>query len=148
MGSGNDEGGRDDESTLAANSSGSASPHGSSSTKDLPKDDSESILDSESSEDVRSRRLDRSNARVRISMIVRTGELVFTKHCKQELSKDEMTSVDVANVLRCGKIHREPEVSEKTGAWRYRIETSRMAVIVEFSTERALVVVTAWRVRV
>jgi len=72
------------------------------------------------------------------------GELAFTTHARREMGKDDLGSTDVTNVLR-GGIVDEPEW--ENGAWRYRVRTQRIAVIVELRGERAAVVVTAWRAR-
>lgn len=69
-------------------------------------------------------------------------EVVFTRHALEELEKDGLTTGDVLNVLRGGVV-REGEW--ENGTWRYRVETPRIAVVVEFDTETRLVVVTAWR---
>lgn len=58
------------------------------------------------------------------------------------MTKDNLTMVDVANVLRGGVV--DPAESEK-GTWRYRVRTARIAVIVAFRSETELRVVTAWR---
>lgn len=54
----------------------------------------------------------------------------------------EIEEVDCENVLRGGVV-RPGEYEH--GSWRYRIETSRLAVVVAFRSENELVIVTAWR---
>jgi hypothetical protein len=56
-----------------------------------------------------------------------------------------MDIVDAVNVLRCGKIEREPEPSAKFGAWRYQVETNRMVVVIEIHSKTTVRVITAWR---
>jgi hypothetical protein len=56
--------------------------------------------------------------------------------------KDDLTTVDCENVLRGGVV-RPGEFEH--GTWRYRVETSRITVVVAFRSEGELVVVTAWR---
>ena len=70
------------------------------------------------------------------------GELTFTTHARQEMAKDGLESTDVTNVLR-GGIVNEPEW--ENGAWRYRVWTQKIAVIVELRGAKSAVVVTAWR---
>jgi hypothetical protein len=76
--------------------------------------------------------------------ILRAGRLTYSSHAKQELLADEITTLDVVNVLRGGVV-RPGEFEH--GSWRYRVETQRIAVVVAFRSELHLVVVTAWRRR-
>ena len=105
----------------------------------------ETKLDLRSSDDLRSKRLDRYQAKRLAQEILREGTVSYTKHCEDELKNDAMDTMDAANVLRCGKIEREPEPAEKFGAWRYQVETHRMAVVIEIHSKTSLRVITAWR---
>ncbi|WP_152622233.1 DUF4258 domain-containing protein [Archangium violaceum] len=87
-----------------------------------------------------SKQLDANAARKRISLLLRNGQLTYTRH-----SKDDLTEVDVTNVLRGGHI-TEPAENEK-GTWRYRVHTNTIWVVVAFRGETELVVVTVWRKR-
>lgn len=77
-----------------------------------------------------------------IRQILQTGRFTYTKHSKEEMSADRLTTVDCENVLRGGVV-RPGEY--ENGTWRYRVETSRVTVVVAFRSENELVVVTAWR---
>ena len=55
---------------------------------------------------------------------------------------DDLTTVDCENVLRGGVV-RPGEYEH--GTWRYRVETSKITVVIAFRSEQELVVVTAWR---
>lgn len=69
-----------------------------------------------------------------------------TGHAHDELANDDMDLADVQNVLRGGRLARDKGVSFERGAWRYRIETTRMAVVIEFSDDYTrFTVVTAFR---
>jgi hypothetical protein len=81
-------------------------------------------------------------ARRLIREILETGSVTFSKHAEEEMAKDNLTMVDVTNVLRGGVL--DPAELEN-GSWRYRIRTARIAVIVAFRSETELRVVTAWR---
>ena len=81
-------------------------------------------------------------ARRLIQEILETGSVTFSKHAEEEMAKDNLTMVDVANVLRGGVL--DPAELEN-GSWRYRVRTARIAVIVAFRSETELRVVTAWR---
>jgi hypothetical protein len=125
-------------------------PPAESTTKKLYKSEDESILDLRSSDDLkrtddlRSKKLDRYQAKRLAQEILRDGTVSYTAHCESELKNDSMDTVDAANVLRCGKIEREPEL-HKSGSWRYHVETQRMLVVIEIHSKTRLRVVTAWR---
>jgi hypothetical protein len=91
------------------------------------------------------KKLDRYEAKKLAAEIQRSGEVSFTGHCQEELKKDSMDTADVLNILRCGKIEREPEPESKFGIWRYRVETHRMAAVIEIHSKKSLRVITAWR---
>lgn len=81
-------------------------------------------------------------ARRLIREILDNGSVTFSKHAEGEMAKDNLTIVDATNVLR-GAIVDPGEF--ENGSWRYRVRTSRIAVIVAFRSETELRVVTAWR---
>jgi hypothetical protein len=58
------------------------------------------------------------------------------------MRRDGIEITDIANVLR-GGMPREPEF--ENGAYRYKVETQRFCVVVEFIQEDELMIVTAWR---
>ena len=84
------------------------------------------------------------DAKQLIRSILQSGRFTYSKHTKEEMLEDDMTTVDCENVLRAGVV--QPPDFEK-GSWRYRVETGRMAVVVAFRSSTELVVVTAWRVK-
>ncbi|MBC7834371.1 MAG: DUF4258 domain-containing protein [Phycisphaerales bacterium] len=75
--------------------------------------------------------------------ILLSGVFTYSRHAKDEMLADDLTTVDCENVLR-GGIVRPGDY--ENGSWRYRVETSRVTVVVAFRSEFELVVVTAWRV--
>ena len=77
-----------------------------------------------------------------IREILRAGRFIYSRHANEELLADCLTTVDCENVLRGGVV-RPGELEH--GSWRYRVETSRITVVVAFRSEHELVVVTAWR---
>lgn len=77
-----------------------------------------------------------------IRQILKIGRFTYSKHAKDEMLADDLTTVDCENVLRGGVV-RPGEMEH--GTWRYRIETGRITVVIAFRSERELVVVTAWR---
>jgi hypothetical protein len=93
--------------------------------------------------DVTSEPLGPEAARKLIREILRAGRFVYSRHAKEELLADDLTTVDCENVLRGGVVG--PGEFEH-GTWRYRVETSRITVVVAFRSEHELVVVTVWRI--
>lgn len=83
------------------------------------------------------------DAKARIRRILADGSISPSKHALEELAKDEMTMVDVVNVLRGGVV--EPGELER-GSYRYRVRTNRMAVVAAFRSETELRIVTGWRI--
>lgn len=81
-------------------------------------------------------------ARKLIVPSLKDGTINFSKHGREEMTKDRLEEIDVVNVLRGGTV--EPGEWEH-GSWRYRVRTARMAVVVAFRSKTLLVVVTAWR---
>lgn len=72
------------------------------------------------------------------------GSVTTTSHARREMAKDRLEMTDVVAVLRAGIV--EPGEWEN-GAWRYRIRTRKMVVVVELESPMELSVVTAWRVK-
>jgi len=82
------------------------------------------------------------NAKQLIRTILQTGRFTYARYAKEEMLQDDMTTVDCENILRAGVV-RPPDFEK--GSWRYRVETSRMAVVIAFRSSAELVIVTAWR---
>lgn len=74
--------------------------------------------------------------------ILKSGRFTYSKHAKDEMLADDLTTVDCENVLRGGVV-RAGEYEH--GTWRCRVETSKITVVIAFRSERELVFVTAWR---
>jgi len=79
-----------------------------------------------------------------IQQVLQGGSVSFSRHAEEEMAKDNLTMVDVTNILRGGVV--DPAELEK-GSWRYRVRTARIAVVIAFRSETELRVVTAWRFR-
>lgn len=77
--------------------------------------------------------LDHGTARRRIVAILSGGTVSYSiPHALEELEKDGLSRLDVANVLRCGAVSVD---RFERGHWRYRVETQRMCVIALSSSE-------------
>jgi hypothetical protein len=84
-----------------------------------------------------------NEVRKRLSFVLSRGFYVIWKHCQQELAKDNLDDMDAVNVLRGGRVTEPGELVK--GQWRYRVHTDRMCVVVQFESDQAISVVTAWR---
>lgn len=89
--------------------------------------------------------LDQVAAKELIRRILSHGSLVPPRgHALREMEKDDLSTVDVTNVLRGGVV-RPAEF--ENGCWRYRVETQRIVVVVGFRSSTELYVATAWRLQ-
>lgn len=77
-----------------------------------------------------------------ILAIIANGKVTPTTHAKQEMAADRLTIVDCINILRGGIV--KPAEWEN-GAWRYRVQTTKICVVIEFESETEIILVTAWR---
>ena len=50
------------------------------------------------------------------------GNVMYTRHFREELAKDKLTMQDVLIICKSGAVVRAPEPDAKTGQWKYRIE--------------------------
>lgn len=71
------------------------------------------------------------------------GSISFSQHARDEMEKDRLTDVDIANVIRGGFCEGAGELIQ--GSWRYRMRTQRIVVVIAFRSDVDLRVVTAWR---
>ena len=97
--------------------------------------------------DLKSHKMNRQEARKLVNVIMagKHQSVVFTKHAREELLKDNLTTVDAINVLKSpdAKILDEGEL--ENGTYRYRLETTKICLVVAFESAKTLIVVTAWR---
>lgn len=69
--------------------------------------------------------------------------ITFSRHARDQIKIRALSSVDVINVLKAGKILNDPEY--ENGTWRYRVESLMITVVIAFRRPNHLIVVTAWR---
>ena len=62
-------------------------------------------------------------AKAMVKKILEEGSVAFTRHCHEELAKDDRSTVDCMNALRGGSYQ---EAEWENGEWRYRVETGRV----------------------
>lgn len=77
-----------------------------------------------------------------IRFIAENGTVHFTRHAREELAKDSRSTQDCLNAMRGGRVLSS---EFENGGWRYRVDTGRVCVIVEFESGETLFVITAWR---
>jgi len=77
--------------------------------------------------DLKSHKMNRQEARKLVNVIMagKHQSVVFTKHAREELLKDNLTTVDAINVLK------SPD--------------AKICLVVAFESAKTLIVVTAWR---
>ncbi len=87
-----------------------------------------------------------AQARHLIKRIYAEGTVTYSKpHAEEKLIKHNLTKVDIGNVLRAGTISDHPEF--ENGAWRYKIHSNKIVVVVEIWSEDRIFIVTAWRLK-
>ena len=57
-----------------------------------------------------------------IRFCLESGDVVPTRHFREELSNEGIAFEDALHVLRSGLIFDPPEENMKTGEWKYRIQ--------------------------
>jgi hypothetical protein len=99
----------------------------------------------------RTAKLSPEEAKRKIALFVREGWVVLSGHCRRDsMPKQNVSSLDIANVLRTGEIIREPEWSEEHGNWEYVVEGVDLeeddlrAMTVFFDDELTLLIVTVY----
>ncbi|MEO5951253.1 MAG: DUF4258 domain-containing protein [Chloroflexia bacterium] len=81
--------------------------------------------------------LSRDQAKSELNRCLIEGVVVYSKHFREELSNDDLTTEDVLSVCRAGAIIDAPERDIKSGQWKYRIEgitqeSGKIAVVFTF----------------
>ncbi len=97
-----------------------------------------------------STRLNREQARKLLSVVLAKfvkdeGRVIYTDHFRKRCEERDVTTGDVMNVLKRGKIQEEPEQHPKTGAWIYCVETEKFEVEIEIVSDSAIRCLTAKR---
>ncbi len=88
---------------------------------------------------------DATVVRTRVREGVQRG-LLLSRHAKERMAENDLSLADIANILRGGTLQHERWASFEQGTWRYRFETSRMAVVIAEPHESGkVVIITAFR---
>lgn len=97
--------------------------------------------------DYKSQRMSRNEARKRIAEVLNKwpDRVYFTKHAREELAKDGLTTTDAWNVLKSGSSKITEEGEFRGGGFTYRLATNYLTVVVSFEPDgRGLNVITGW----
>ena len=79
------------------------------------------------------------------------GEVVPSRHFREELAKEGVVFEDAWVVLRTGRIYDPPEQDIKTGEWKYRMEGCEpggkwMVIVLSFKTIQRTFLITIFSV--
>ncbi len=69
----------------------------------------------------------------------------FSNHALEEITKDDLTTVDILNVIKSPNSRIVGEGELENGSYRYRLGTRKIIVVISFDSPKSFVVVTAWR---
>ena len=94
------------------------------------------------------KRLNKEQARKLLAKIMSDdGHISFTRHARDELKNDQLTTVDAMNVLAStdSRITDEPEF--KNDIWRYRVKTNKICVVISFYEDHhGILVITVFKI--
>jgi hypothetical protein len=87
--------------------------------------------------------LAKDRAKAKLNRCLDEGTVIYSRHFRDELVNDDLTTEDTLAVCRSGAIVMAPEKDIKTGQWKYRIEgitadRRQIAVVFTFRPELAV----------
>jgi hypothetical protein len=87
--------------------------------------------------------LSRDRAKAKLDGCIEDGAVMYSRHFRDELANDDLTTEDILAVCRSGAIIMAPEKDIKTGQWKYRIEgvtadRRNVALVFAFKNELAV----------
>lgn len=91
-------------------------------------------------------KLNKNQARKFLSELLRksgVSKISLSTHCREELKNDNLTTVDLLNVLKAGFIKMDPEFENEN--YRYKVETDKIVVVISFVNKESIRCITAWR---
>ena len=84
-----------------------------------------------------------TEARKLLRRILNGGIVTYTQpHAIDRIKERALSTLDCENVMRAGVVE---EAEWNDGAWRHKVRTQRIVVVVEFLSEEEVLIVTAWR---
>jgi Domain of unknown function (DUF4258) len=89
--------------------------------------------------------LSKDRAKAKLNLCLEEGVVLYSRHFREELARDDLTRGDVLTVCRSGMIVMAAEKDIKTGDWKYRIEgmtadRRQIAVVFTFQSELAVLI--------
>ena len=89
--------------------------------------------------------LGNDQAKAEINRCLEEGFVTYSRHFRDELANDALSTEDVLTVCRSGAVIIAPEKDIRTGQWKYRIEGAtadgrNVAVVFAFTSERAVLI--------
>ncbi|MEP7367346.1 MAG: DUF4258 domain-containing protein [Acidobacteriota bacterium] len=83
------------------------------------------------------------SAKSKLNGCLEEGAVRYSRHFRDELLNDQLTTEDVLTVCKSGAISMVPEQDIKTGQWKYRIEgltadRRKVAVVFSFVMDQAV----------
>lgn len=99
----------------------------------------------------RGRRLHKDEAGRLIRECVDCGDILLTKHFRDELQAENLTVADAFYVLQHGRIFNEPEFNPRYQEWNYRMEGAEpdgksVAIIFGFTEDEAGLLITIFSI--
>lgn len=104
-------------------------------------------IDNMSIADYKSNRLDKNQARKLVRQILAhfSDNINFSSHAILEMEKDDLTTIDILNVLKSLDSRILDEGELVNGSYRYRLETSFLMVVIAFHQNgKGIIIVTVW----
>ena len=94
--------------------------------------------------------LTKDRAKIQLNLCLDDGFVVYTRHFKEELASDGLTTEDALAVCHSGVIQMAPEKDIRTGDWKYMIEGytadhDNVALVFTLKPERKAVFITAFK---
>lgn len=90
-------------------------------------------------------RFSAKKAKNHLRKILKSGDVMYSiPHAQERLQQRNISTVDCENVLRAGLVE---EAELERGAWRYRVCSPNMVVVIEFLSENTVLIITAWRIK-
>ena len=93
--------------------------------------------------------LGNDQAKAKLNRSLEEGQVVYSRHFRDELAKDALDMEDVRTVCRSGAIGMAAEKDVRTGNWKYRIEgitadRRHVAVVFTFIRKQAAMFITVF----
>jgi uncharacterized protein DUF4258 len=63
-----------------------------------------------------------AQAKAKLNQCLDEGTVIYSRHFREELANDDLTTEDVLRVCKSGAVAVPPEKDIKTGDWKYTIE--------------------------